>query len=420
MRARSGLAHPPADLLPVKKALLVSPVAPWGLFGGTATVSRNLIELFSSVLDLHVCCLRSDGGGDFPQTIHGATVLSGPISPVVRQLKFFCDFSVASFAHRQFARAAVRRRFAALLDQVQPEFVIFDHIYSAWLIDLVKNPATRVAYIAHDDMVAYADSLLGLSPSPLRRLRFSGLHRQYRDLQERILRRCAFVLTMTSEDVTRLRASTPATVEVAPLYFDFPSVAREYSDDFRYLMVAGSFDTWEKQLGLTQFLDSVFAPVLQRRPDVRLVIAGRIPPAVRRQIQFSEPQVRIVHAPSGNEMQTLVQEASAAVVLDVQISGLKIKTIDLAAAGLPLVSWAPGIEGSGLVPGESCLVADSPGEFSRHLDRLCTDPPLRRKLGTAARAVVETEFSRSAATERFQASQLYGAFAEAGAAIPGV
>ncbi|MDR3406404.1 MAG: glycosyltransferase [Chthoniobacter sp.] len=401
----------------MKKVLLASPVAPWGLFGGTATVSRNLIELLSEMLAARVCCLRCDEAGTFPRTIHHATVLSGRVSEWRRKLKFFWDFSPDSFAHRQFDHALVRARFAALLAREQPECVIFDHIFSAWLVDLVP-PEIRIAYIAHDDMVAYAESLLAMGPGPLPRLRFTRLLRQYRHLQGHVLRRCDFVLTMTREDATRLRPSTSAMVEVAPLFFDFQNGDRDYSSDFRYLLVNGSFDTWEKQLGLTQFLETVFTPLRRRCPELRAVIAGRIPPALQHQIQFSEPDVRIVHRPSDAEMRTLVQEASAGTVLDLQVSGLKIKTIDLAAAGLPLVSWVSGIEGSSLVPGESCLCAASPEEFASHLGRLCTDASLRRKLGTTARALTQAQFSKEAARARFHASALFSALAAPGVAAP--
>ena len=398
-----------------KKVLFVTPVAPWKLFGGTPAASRNLITVFSESVDMQVCCLRSDGPGPWPRQVHDATVLSGTISGLSRKLKFFLDFSADSFAHRQFAKQTVRARFAALLAGHRPEFVIFDHIYSSWLIHLIQDPAIRIGYIAHDDMVAFVDSLTPLRPPFAKRLRFAGLRRQYQQLQTKVLRRADFVLTMTPEDASRLRPATGGAVEVAPLFFDFPDFEREYPADFRYLFVTGSFDTWEKQLGLTRFLNNVFAPLAARRPDFRLVIAGRISEQLRQQFPIGEPQLRVVQSPSDAEMQELVRQASAAVVLDLQSSGLKIKTMDFAAAGLPLASWPPGVEGTMLVPETSCLRADTAEGFIAHLDRLSTDPELRQRLGSSARTVVQENFSRDAARARLRDSQFYAALAAAGA-----
>ena len=45
--------------------------------------------------------------------------------------------------------------------------------------------------------------------------------------------------------------------------------------------MTGSFDTWEKQKGLTVFLESIFMPLVRMVPDLRLIIAGRFPGAFR-------------------------------------------------------------------------------------------------------------------------------------------
>lgn len=385
-----------------RRVLFVTPVAPWKLFGGTPAVSRNLIELFSEAADLRVCCLRSDEPGVYPRQINGATVLTGQVSGLTRKLKFFFDFSPESFAHRQFEKSAVRVRFAALLAEQRPEVVIFDHIYSSWLIDLVENPAIPVIYIAHDDMVTFADSLPALRPPFLKRLRFAGLRRQYQHLQGKVLRRSNLTLTMTPEDADRLRPAARGVVEVAPLFFKFPDFVRTYPDDFRYLFITGSFDTWEKKLGLTRFLDTVFVPLIHRRPDVRLVIAGRLSDDLRQQFPCGEPHIRIVQAPSEAGMTDLVRGASAAVVLDLQASGLKIKTMEFAASGLPLVSWPPGVEGTMLVSGESCLRAETAPQFIEYLDRLFSDPKLRQQLGTAAQSVIHANFSKEAASRKLR------------------
>jgi glycosyltransferase involved in cell wall biosynthesis len=391
--------------------LFVTPVAPWNLFGGTPTASRNLLSLFAEEANASVYCLRSDEPGEYPREINGATVLTGPVPRLSRKLKFFFDFSAASFATRQFEKAAVRARFAELLAQQRPGLVVFDHVYSSWLIDLVDDPLTRVAYIAHDEMVAFIDSLRPFRPGLLKRMRFAGLRRQYSALQARVLRRCDFVLTLTPEDADRLRGTTNATIEPAPLYFEFPDFVREYPPEFSYLLITGSFDTWEKQLGLTEFFAKVFPQLLDACPQFRVVVAGRISKDLRMRIRFAEPSLRIVQAPSVEEMREVVRTASAAAVLDVQASGLKIKTMELAATGLPLVSWGPGVEGSALVPGESCLRATTASEFAAHLARLYRDAGMRRRMGSAAREIVQANFSRESARTRWRNSKLCAALA---------
>jgi len=397
---------------------MVTPVTPWGSFGGTATVSRNLIGLLSQHVDLHVCCLRSDEPGAYPRRHKGTTVLSGKVPSLKRRMKVLFDFRPESFADRQFQRGKVLASFAELLAAQRPQFVIFDHVYSSWLIEVVKDPEIIVAYIAHDDMVAYADSLIGMKPGRLMKVRFAWLRSQYCSLQKKILRRSEFLLTLTADDAALLgKTYGQGPTDVVPLYFDLPSFIREYTANFDNLLVTGSFDTWEKQKGLAVFLETIFMPLVRMLPDLRLIIAGRFPGAFGRKLSLM-PFLKIINGPSEIEMREIFHRASAAAVLDLQASGLKIKTIELAAAGLPLVSWAPGLEGTKLIDGRSCLLAHSTTEFIGHLARLFSDPESRRQLGTAARRAIETEFSRKTASARLKKLKFFDALATAGAVRP--
>jgi glycosyltransferase involved in cell wall biosynthesis len=398
------------------KILLVTPVTPWRGFGGTAIASRNIIQLLSEALDVHVCCLRSDEPKCADQQAN-LSILSGRVSSVQRKLRALIDQSVGSFAHRQFQRDVVLR-FSELIEELRPRFVIFDHIYSSWLVDCIRDEQTMVCYIAHDDMVAYADSLIAMNPGPFDRMHFRQLRGQYRRLQEKVLHRCGYVLTLTIEDANRLKGlRIEAETELFPIFIDIPQYSRTYPERFANLLVTGSFDTWEKQNGLSIFLDHIFMPLLHNCGGLQLVIAGRFSRSFRRSLPLI-PQLQVVESPSESAMQELFQEASAAAVLDLQSSGLKIKTIELAGAGLPIVSWAPGLEGTRLVDGKSCLLASSVDEFVWHLSSLFHDPALRRALGSEARAIVETQFSRNNAERNLTDLKFFRRLAEAGMGKP--
>ncbi len=73
--------------------------------------------------------------------------------------------------------------------------------------------------------------------------------------------------------------------------------------------------------------------------------------------------------------------------------GLKIKTLDAMAAGLPSVNSREAVRGLEAARERALLVADGRLEFVAHLLRLERDPGLRAALGAAARAFVERELS---------------------------
>lgn len=384
-------------------ALFITPVDPNGSFGGTATVSRNLSALFAETMSTQVCCLRSDTPGAYPIESDGATVLSGPVPAWLRQLKFFFDIRGQSFAHRQFQRRRVAQGLQSLLARTRPGLIVLDHIFSAWVLDLLP-PQAKVIFIAHDDMVAYADSLLALHPPLSKKLRFQRLRPQYRKLQNRILQGAGVVLTMTEEDAHRMRGSARGPVETAPLFFEFEDPGEAPVPMPDSLLVTGSFDTWEKRLGLHRFLHEIIPGVARDRPAINLTIAGRIPEPLHAGILAAHPATCIVHRPTPAKLRALMQNATVATVLDLQASGLKIKTVELASAGLPIVGWPPGLEGTGLIHEKSCLQAQSRHDFIFHLQRLFEDAALRERLGREARRTMLHRYSRESARRRLQAT----------------
>src|SRR5205823_2526373 len=65
--------------------------------------------------------------------------------------------------------------------------------------------------------------------------------------------------------------------------------------------------------------------------------------------------------------------------------GVKLKTIELMAAGKAIVTTSIGIEGVDARDGEHLLVADTAETFASHVVRLLGDDRLRSRLGQQAR-----------------------------------
>lgn len=73
-----------------------------------------------------------------------------------------------------------------------------------------------------------------------------------------------------------------------------------------------------------------------------------------------------------------------------------LKVLQYMAAGLPVVANPVGVQGELIRNGENGFLATRPAEWVEAIRTLAHDPVLRRRLGQAARRLVETDFSVAA------------------------
>jgi glycosyltransferase involved in cell wall biosynthesis len=72
--------------------------------------------------------------------------------------------------------------------------------------------------------------------------------------------------------------------------------------------------------------------------------------------------------------------------------GTRLKILEAAAVGTPVVSTSKGAEGLALAPGRDLLIGDTPEAFAQATVRLLEDPGLGRRLAASARRIVEQSY----------------------------
>jgi glycosyltransferase involved in cell wall biosynthesis len=74
-------------------------------------------------------------------------------------------------------------------------------------------------------------------------------------------------------------------------------------------------------------------------------------------------------------------------------AGVKLKTVQAAAAGIPIVSTLVGNDGTGLLPNEHIRIAESAGEFVNAIEELLSDPGAAENMADAAANFVTNSYS---------------------------
>jgi glycosyltransferase involved in cell wall biosynthesis len=144
---------------------------------------------------------------------------------------------------------------------------------------------------------------------------------------------------------------------------------------------------WEPNRRAALDLVTRVLPALQQDvPDVRVIVAGRMPDGDLAARVAGHPAVALIADPP--DMRPLFARAAAIVVPVENVSGTRIKILQALAAGRPVISTPDGAAGLNLVAGEHLLVAEM-ADFAGAAARLLLDPDLGARLCHAGREVID-------------------------------
>jgi glycosyltransferase involved in cell wall biosynthesis len=136
--------------------------------------------------------------------------------------------------------------------------------------------------------------------------------------------------------------------------------------------------------GMAWFRREVWPLVARARPEARAEVVGRgaAPGSDGRFTFFGE----------GADTRPYWARAAVAVVPLRAAAGTRLKILEAAACGVPVVSTSVGAEGLELTDGGEIRLADTPAEFARAVAGLLADPDSRRRQAAAARRRVEERY----------------------------
>jgi glycosyltransferase involved in cell wall biosynthesis len=171
-------------------------------------------------------------------------------------------------------------------------------------------------------------------------------------------------------------------VEVIPNGIDLAEFAASASppQPATTVVFSGLMSYYPNQQAVRWFLDAIFPIVRQKLPRATFVVAGAAPPRWLRQIAGDHVEVTGRVA----DMRPYLGRAAVVVVPLLIGGGTRVKILEAAAMGKPVVSTTLGAEGLDLRHGESILLADEPAAFAARVIALLEDPQRAARIGRNA------------------------------------
>jgi polysaccharide biosynthesis protein PslH len=133
--------------------------------------------------------------------------------------------------------------------------------------------------------------------------------------------------------------------------------------------------------------DEIMPRLLKKRPDVRLVLVGKDPPAeVRRLANSSYVEV----TGTVDDIRPFLWKATVAVVPLIYGAGVQNKLLEAMATGTAVITTSKVLNTLSVVSGKDLLVGDSPEEFTNCVLELLQNVTLRNAIGEAGSQYVRT------------------------------
>jgi glycosyltransferase involved in cell wall biosynthesis len=288
------------------------------------------------------------------------------------------------------------------VQQRQFDVLTCEHGVNAVYVRPAFQQQMRTVLNAHSFAVGWtqAELALGVSGNPWRDRLYLPTLRRY---EQRFQQQFSCVVTTTAEDrqqfleflslATSVSSNAdPDWVQVVPNGIDLAAFPVRKADPGGHRLVfVGAMDAPHNIDAVCFFAEAVLPLVQSRYSEVTFCIAGARPaPAVLALAQH--PGVRVMGAVA--EMGAVLREATVC-VLPLRLGfGIKNKTLEAMAAGVPIVGSDRALEGLSIGATEPlALRANTPTEYAAAIARLFDNPALRRQLSQRARALVETHYS---------------------------
>jgi len=221
--------------------------------------------------------------------------------------------------------------------------------------------------------------------------------------ERRVLARHDNLITVSRSDEAYLKQNFPnARVVFSSNGVDTDAFSRNgHKDDGQTLLFVGGFEYEPNVDAFFYFCREILPLVRAQRPEVKFVAVGRHPSAAMREYALANEYVTLTGVVK--DVRPYYGRASV-VVLPLRFgSGMKLKTLEAFAMGVPVVSTSVGVEGIDAEDGVHCAVEDTAEEFAEQILKFLSSPDAARETAGRARELVEGSYAWTAIMAELEA-----------------
>lgn len=351
----------------MKKTLLVCDTHPLPADHGSSIRTLNFVRYFGTVGTLDIAydyiSTESNGGNALFQHQYVTEKKMYPKKFIQRLMMFFKGIP---YPVREYYPHS-KKLLMSIIEQHDYDYIIVRYIRNAnFLFSLPEKYRKRI--IVDFDDVLSGESLYHMffyeSCSPYKRF-IRNLNKHLLVQYEKKCLRSAMSLFCSEKDRNSFEKNNKNSFVVPNVYENDTFANFDFGDGCQHgnvLLFVGSLFYSPNAEGLTWFIENIFPVFRQAHADARLLVVGRSPGEEIK--DFCSRTEGVSLHPDVADIKEYYQKARAVVVPLLSGGGTRIKILEAALAGRPVLSTPAGAEGLDLVDGKHLLLFHNAEEFS--------------------------------------------------------
>jgi glycosyltransferase involved in cell wall biosynthesis len=299
----------------------------------------------------------------------------------------------------KYCRPEVRRSLHALLKHETYDVILCDFMVAAGVVPW-DCPTPKVLFTHNVEATIWrrhyevAANPLWKALSWVEWRRMEAAERRYLHLADRVL-----TVSETDRDAFAPFVE-PGKLTVIPTGVDvdyFQSIPVDETPNS--LVFTGSMDWLPNEDAIFYFVNAILPLIKKQCPDVSLEVVGRSPSRKLQALAETEKSIRLTGWVE--DIRPFVARGSVCIVPLRIGGGTRLKIFEAMAMCKAVVSTSVGAEGLPVQSSKNIVLADAPDDFAESVVSLLRDPNQRRRLGTAAQALVQEKYSWQKVAESF-------------------
>lgn len=386
------------------KLLVVGNRVPWPLHDGGAIATYGMLRsLAENGAEVHFFTFNTKKHFAENATIEKyfgfCKVYLQPLDAGVKAVKALLNlFTGKSYHMERYEDNVASVALGRLMDHEAFDAVLVEGLYSVpvYLRAVsARKHRTPAAYRAHNLEYQIWARLAAASPNPVKKWYLGLQANRLKKFEQRTWSAFQAIVPIVTTDEIAIKKYLNRTIakssnkQIPAIQTYQPGIAIERPFAFihqpRSLFHIGSMEWQANEQGVLWFLQKVWPLLLVKYPQAQFHLAGK-------GLSKSDPrffQTGVVNHGEVPDAEDFMHQHGIMVVPIQAGSGIRIKTLEAMALGVPVVSTSVGAQGLSVTSGTEMFIADQPQQFADAIATLLANPAQAQTLTTQARVYVE-------------------------------